>query len=208
MFARAGYQQATVRDIVERAGVHVGAINYYFAGKAGLYREVLRHAHRRTIKQFRAAAEGPDPEQRLIRFIRTLLCHILQDDVAADWEGAVLCNEFLELHLTGKHALFRRFIRPRREILTAIIRDLIGPDADEEAVTRHVVSVVGQCAFYFLGRGGVEAAYGRPLGESDLEPLTRHIATVTLGGIRMEAVDGWPGEPAQESRESTQGRAP
>ncbi|TMR42315.1 TetR family transcriptional regulator [Actinomadura geliboluensis] len=40
-FAAKGYAGARVQDIADRAGLNKQLINYYFGGKAGLYRELL-----------------------------------------------------------------------------------------------------------------------------------------------------------------------
>ena len=42
LFAERGYEATSVRAIVAKARVNQAAINYHFAGKDGLYREVLR----------------------------------------------------------------------------------------------------------------------------------------------------------------------
>ncbi len=44
LFAERGYESTSIRAIVAKARVNQAAINYHFAGKEGLYREVLRAA--------------------------------------------------------------------------------------------------------------------------------------------------------------------
>ena len=52
LFAEHGYDDTSVRAIVAKARVNQAAINYHFAGKDGLYREVLRAAiHALTEQQ-------------------------------------------------------------------------------------------------------------------------------------------------------------
>ena len=52
-FAAKGYEQATTRDILLRAGANVAAINYYFKGKQGLYVEILLHIVEVVREQFK-----------------------------------------------------------------------------------------------------------------------------------------------------------
>ena len=51
LFADRGYDATSVRAIVAKARVNQAAINYHFAGKDGLYREVLRAAFRALTEQ-------------------------------------------------------------------------------------------------------------------------------------------------------------
>ena len=41
VFAEKGYEAATVREICEKAGVNLAAVNYYFGGKELLYVQTL-----------------------------------------------------------------------------------------------------------------------------------------------------------------------
>ncbi len=45
IFATRGYDGATVREISERSGSNIAAINYYFGDKRGFFEEVKRYAH-------------------------------------------------------------------------------------------------------------------------------------------------------------------
>ncbi len=58
LFAEKGYQGASVRDIVAKAGVNQAAINYHFKGKDELYAELLAIAFERLTHQ-----AGFDPQK-------------------------------------------------------------------------------------------------------------------------------------------------
>jgi AcrR family transcriptional regulator len=57
LFAEHGYEGTSVRAIVAKARVNQAAINYHFAGKEALYREVLRTAFRALTAHQLAHAE-------------------------------------------------------------------------------------------------------------------------------------------------------
>ena len=46
LFAEHGYESTSIRAMVAKARVNQADINYHFAGKEGLYREILRAAFR------------------------------------------------------------------------------------------------------------------------------------------------------------------
>src|SRR5580704_3708965 len=73
LFAERGYKDTSVRAVVAKARVNQAAINYHFAGKDGLYREVLRAAiHALTEHQLAHAEElkKMSRENALAEFIK------------------------------------------------------------------------------------------------------------------------------------------
>ena len=57
LIAEHGYESTSIRAIVAKARVNQAAINYHFAGKEGLYREILRAAFRALTAHQLAHAE-------------------------------------------------------------------------------------------------------------------------------------------------------
>ena len=51
IFAERGFDGTTVRDICQRAGANVAAVNYYFGDKQRLYVEAVVQAHRWRMEQ-------------------------------------------------------------------------------------------------------------------------------------------------------------
>src|SRR5262245_12590039 len=80
VFAEHGYRAATVRDICERAGANVAAVNYHFGDKDRLYEAVVRFAHDCALAEYPpqlGVEEGAAPEVRLLAFVRSLLLRVL-----------------------------------------------------------------------------------------------------------------------------------
>lgn len=65
LFARHGYSGVSVRDICTKIGVNCSTISYYFGGKAGLYRTILRNqfkAYENALDQLEASCTSQEVE--------------------------------------------------------------------------------------------------------------------------------------------------
>ena len=56
LFAAEGFEGASTREIAERAGVNLPAIQYYFGSKEGLYRETITHISDQVVQTIAANA--------------------------------------------------------------------------------------------------------------------------------------------------------
>src|SRR5690348_14715618 len=87
IFAINGFRQTTIRDIVDRAGVNVAAVNYHFGDKLGLYTAVLQHWLGAAVEKYPVDGGVPPTApapQRLAAFIRAFFFRIM-DDGAPAW---------------------------------------------------------------------------------------------------------------------------
>src|SRR5579872_793581 len=79
VFAEAGFRTATVREICQRAGANIAAVNYHFGDKEKLYRAVLKDSFRIAMARYPADLGLParaTPEQRLRAFVLSFLMRI------------------------------------------------------------------------------------------------------------------------------------
>jgi len=186
VFARRGFERATVREICRKAHANVAAVNYHFGGKRRLYTEAIQYGVRRALETFPpdlGLGPRPTPEQRLQAFIRAFL-HRFLDTGQPEWHARLVARELVE-PTPALDALVERIIRPLSERLRGIVRDLLGKQAGDETVRRCTLSIVGQCLLYHHSRPVLERLYGRQrYTEARIEELARHITQFSLGAIR------------------------
>ncbi|MBV8779876.1 MAG: CerR family C-terminal domain-containing protein [Phycisphaerae bacterium] len=185
VFADSGFHNATIRQICERAGANVAAVNYHFRDKAELYDAVLQYSHCAAEAAFAAnqpPADAP-PEERLQAFIRLTLLRIL-DEGRPTWHGKLMTREMTEPS-AALDKLVQEAIKPRFKKLSGIVAELLGPGADQFTIEKCYNSVIAQCVFYhhckpLLQRLEPDLSYDR----EGIETLAQHITRFSLVAIR------------------------
>ena len=182
-FGEKGYDDATVRDICQRAGANLAAVNYYFGDKEQLYLELVKRAHRLREEQVPLPAwpAGTPAAEKLRGFIRTTIIRMV-DDPAPKWQMQVMMREMFRPTQTCL-ALVQDFFRPHFNLLLEILHELV-PDASEQK--RHLLgfSIIGQCLHYRVARPVVELLVGEEENASyTAEVLAEHIAEFSLAAL-------------------------
>src|SRR4051794_14021303 len=87
IFAEKGKQLTTVRQIIERAGVNVAAVNYYYQDKDQLYVAAVRHAYRCCAARVPMPAwpPGTPPGRKLRDFVRTFITRVMTAPPSHAW---------------------------------------------------------------------------------------------------------------------------
>ena len=106
LFARHGYDGASVRAITQRAGVNLGAITYHFGSKRGLYTAVLEDGVRPLARRVaRAAQADGTARERMLGVVEAYfdhftdhpdLPHLLLQEVAAGKEPPDVILEIVQ----------------------------------------------------------------------------------------------------------------
>lgn len=79
VFARNGFDGATVRSITAEAGVNLGAVTYHFGSKRGLYDAVLETGLRPLLDRVRRAVHGEgSPLDRMVAVTQTYFEHLAE----------------------------------------------------------------------------------------------------------------------------------
>jgi TetR/AcrR family transcriptional regulator, regulator of cefoperazone and chloramphenicol sensitivity len=184
MFAERGFDGTTVRDICQRAGANVAAVNYYFGDKQRLYVEAVVRAHRWRMEQAPLPdwSEGTPAETKLADFISTFLRRVLTGPEDT-WHTKLIMREIG--HPTAACAeLVQSSIRPQFEILLSILRELLPSDVSAERLRLTGFSIVGQCLFYHFADPVIRNLLtSKEYTELDVAKLAQHILDFSLSSI-------------------------
>jgi AcrR family transcriptional regulator len=185
VFAEHGFERATIKEITDRAGASVAAVNYHFSDKQELYDQVVQHVHETGCGVFRALSEVPadtPPEHRLREFVLRLLRHVL-DPTQPAWYCRIKTRE-----MQAPSAATERFIestmRPFVGELEGFVADLVGRPVTPIERTRLTNSILGQCIFYAHNRQLLLRLYpDQPAASETVEALADHITRFSLAAL-------------------------
>lgn len=190
IFAERGFDGTTIRDICQRAGANIAAVNYYFRDKQRLYIEAVCLAHRAHLDKFPlpAWAEDVSPQTRLADFILTFLRRI-RGGREGGWHAKLVMREMAN-PTAACAELVQSSIRPQFEILLQIIRELLPDHTPPEELRLTAFSIVGQCLFYHFA----DPVTRNLLSPNDyaalsIERLAEHITKFSLAAIEQQAYD-------------------
>lgn len=188
LFAERGYDATSVRSIVAKARVNQAAINYHFAGKDGLYREILRSAFRALTEHQLGHAEETrtmSREQALAEFVRHQLRPLLaRDDLSRhirlfNWEAA---------HSTP---VFRKLLSEEAVPFMGLAVELMQrfmPKADQRTLTVAAIWLIGQCSVFIRNREHLAAPpISLTLDEAEVDRLAHLISQWAVAGLASAA---------------------
>lgn len=183
IFAEKGFKGATVRDIIDRAGANLAAVNYYFRDKERLYIEAVKHAA--CCEPEEPQLEWPPdtpPAEKLCDVIRFQLLKFLDPNRPA-WLARLIMRELTQP--SGACAeLVREYIEPRSKVLIGILRELMPPDTPQRKLFLTAFSIVGQCHFYCTHRPIIRLLIGEDEYQRlDPATLAEHITQFTLRAL-------------------------
>jgi len=188
LFAERGYEATSVRAIVAKARVNQAAVNYHFAGKDGLYREVLRGAFRALTEHQLARAEevkAMSREAALGEFVRHQLRPLIGRDELSrhirifNWEAVRPTTVF--------RTLLSEEAAPFMGLAIDLVRRFL-PAADHRTLVVAAIWLIGQCNVFVRNR---EQLAGPPvslsLDNAAVEGLAQLISRWVVGGLTQPA---------------------
>ena len=185
IFAEFGYRAATVRQICEKAGANVAAVNYYFGDKEGLYLAVLRsvpRAHAEKYPSGRGLDANAKAEARLRAYVESLLQRVF-DSGRPGWHAKIIAREMVE-PTRALDSLLEEVARPLHQELADIVRQLLGSEPDDDAVRLCSLSIMGQCVYYHHARNVLTRLYpAQSYNAGEVSQLVNHISEFSVAAL-------------------------
>lgn len=188
MFAERGFAHATVREIVDRAGANIAAVNYHFGGKNELYTLVLRKLmdERNAAYPYDAgfAADAP-AKQRLHVYIRAFLRRMMLDEDGSPL-GRMMIREMIE-PTPALDGLVRDVMAPATNYLLHLAEEIAGRAFDPRQRFHVISSVIGQVVFHKHCRSVIERMFPQhsSCSSDEIDRLADHITDFTYAGIEQ-----------------------
>lgn len=186
VFAALGYRAATVRQICEKAGANIAAVNYYYGDKERLYQAVLRSVpDAQAIKYPSRSGLSPNATaaDRLRVYVQSLL-HRVFDAGRPGWHSKIIAREMIE-PTRALDSLLEEVALPLHRELASIVRLLLGASATDEDVRFCALSIMGQCVYYHHARTVLVRLYPeQQYRAEDVARLVEHITEFSLAALR------------------------
>lgn len=182
VFAAKGFREAKVADICKQASANVASVNYYFGDKAALYREAWQHALQQFEKIESIELTAASPRERL----REYIANIIRYFAAQDKLGYL--TRLYQMEMLNPTGLIQETLhlqmRTRQQKMRDLIRDVVGPEADDLCIRFCQLSIIGQCrTFVTFKREDIENMLAQRLTPAVMRRLTDHIVDFSLAGI-------------------------
>lgn len=201
LFASAGFDATSVRDITSRAHANLGAITYHFGSKEALYHVVIERFATPLADRIAAIAAAPGlPLERLATAVRAFMEHM--------WSHPEMPRLVLR-ELASDRPLpepVARIIRRNMESFSRIVMEG-QQDGSIRPGEPHLMamSIAGQPLFLALAGRAIRQAIGRDPGDPGIRSL---IAEHVIHNIQAAMANpGGSGLPTAAPTEATPGTA-
>jgi AcrR family transcriptional regulator len=185
IFVERGFKSATVREICKRAGVNFAAIHYHFGSKEHLYLAVLKHYQAIVYQNYPPDAgldKTSSPETRLSAFVERFMFRILGEGQPS-WFGKLVAREYAD-PTQALDDLLSEFFQPSFNILSSIVRELLGNKAGEQTVRLCATSIVGQCLHFRHSKAVLSRLFQiESFSKEEIKEIAQHITQFSLKAL-------------------------
>jgi len=189
VFARAGFQGATMAEIADLAGVPKATLHYYFGSKEEIYRAVLDNILDLWLAETESITVDADPATALTTYVQAKMrlsarrpdaSRVFANEIV---HGATHIGEYLRTEL-------RRTVEARAAVIDQWAAEgrILPVDA-----THLFFTIWAATQTYADFENQVCAVLGKPrLSVSDHQRATAHVLTVVLRTCGLPCVSGQP----------------
>ena len=179
LFLRYGYRAVSSRQIGAAAGVNFAMIRYYFGGKPGLYREILRGLLPAQLNEFEAWAETGGAA------LPEILANLVRMWAANPWIAGFVLREVLVPGGPMQTMFLREFperLAPlvERAVRAQMRRGTLRADVDPKLL---VLSMVSLGIFPFLGFALTSRVFGVRHDEEFVSRFLAHTQALLAHGV-------------------------
>jgi AcrR family transcriptional regulator len=180
LFPRYGYRGVSSRQIGAAAGVNFAMIRYYFGGKPGLYREMLRAVMQPARKSLDEMGEPQTPEQLI-----HVLENITRSWAANPWVAGFVVREVLAPDGPMRAMFMREFPERLAPLVERMVEGEIAAgklrsDLDPRLL---VLSIVSLAVFPFLTLPLTTRVFGVRNDEEFVGRFLRHTVDLLARGV-------------------------
>ena len=186
MFAELGFHHTTVRQICERAGANIAAVNYHFRDKTGLYTEVVRQSMRAAhLDAVRAAFDQNAPAEEIMRAVIKTRLESLRGLDLGDWHFRIFAHE-LAKPTPAINVVVNEAIRPLYLRMCQLIGSLLNLPPDHQKTRLCAQSIIGQILFYAFARPVISRlSPDMKLTAAQVDLIADHITEFSLAYLRQ-----------------------
>lgn len=189
-FAKMGYEGASIREITQRAGVNIAAVNYHFGGKEALFKETVlyrvRPINRLRLDLLQSALDASEgkalPLRQIVEIIvRPLFaCHI--ENNSSDFSYMRSIGKCFSEERDFMKDLHREALKEVLGAFSNAISDSLGnPDFPKVAYGMHFLS----CSIFgsMMQHTRLDLVSNGALDINDVESLVEHLIDFVTGGL-------------------------
>jgi len=171
VFGELGYETATVRDIIRRAGLAAGTFYNYYRSKEEVFAALADDGARRFAPILKGLRGHGHSFETFVRLAISAYFGFLADE-HENWAARRPAGE-PHLHIQGETPEMAAVFAEVRDALTDAIADREGPDADPDFMAAACIAIAREIGDKMLER--------RPI---DIEAATAFAVTMILDGLR------------------------
>jgi AcrR family transcriptional regulator len=187
VFADAGYEGGSLRQVATKADVPLALVSYHFKGKSGLYRAVFEARSPSIVEQRMAglalADLESDPRRKLEMIVKSVLVPMLRLRVSDQGRhfGMLLARESSDPS-SAERGILRDFFDPVAHAVVDRLRAAL-PDRDEASLFWSYHSMIGAMVYVMADGGRMANVSGGATDPKNVADAIEQISQNVLHGL-------------------------